>query len=267
MVKSITPPILPHDADGLATLRAELSRAISPIVAIEDAELCARCRGRVASCLLVLGVLRPSRRGHQYANAAKNHRSSSRRRRCRAVANNVSIAHPADSDAKQESFDLDGAAAIDLRQAMLSTARRAVHALAPAFSDEEPLDPRLCLRRYAAGETRQRLGPHVDDTLCTLLWATGPGLEVLAPVVDDWTGEDVARVGLPTMGPMPRAPAADDWAVVALPPDCLLLNPGHAWARCAATSAAVPLRAATLHRVVLGGEERLSLPLLVGWGG
>ena len=94
-----------------------------------------------------------------------------------------------------------------------------------------PLDARLCLRRYPPGHTGQRLGAHVDDTLCTLLWASTPGLEILAPQDDAaWTGPDVAKVGLPTMGPPPKTVEGDDWATVTPPSaDCFLFTPGNGW--------------------------------------
>jgi len=103
----------------------------------------------------------------------------------------------------------------------------------------------------------------VDDTLCTLLWASTPGLEILAPRDDAaWSGEDVATVGLPTMGPPPKIVGEGDWATVTPPSaDCFLFTPGNGWGGIVTS---VPLRSPTLHRVAVGGDvERLSLPLLV----
>lgn len=224
-----------------ATLRGALSSQLSPVLALEGHGLGARCA---------------------------------------AVAAAASAAHAYSGDA-QEAFTLEGVAgAAELRDALAAVARRALARLAPDFPAAAPLDVRLSLRRYPASsaaadadpgaQRRQRLGPHVDDTLCTLLWSTGPGLEVLAPADGSaWTGSDVARVGLPMMGAEPKVITDDDWAVVDWGADGLLFTPGHAWAGCSHTSSAVPLRSPTLHRVALpaNGEERLSLPLLVSLRG
>jgi len=189
------------------------------------------------------------------------------------VARAASEANAPTGDA-QEAFSLEGVpGAPELKTALVAVALEAVRALAPGFPADAQLDARLTLRRYPRWDFDipqggQRLGAHVDDTLCTLLWSTGPGLEVLAPDDErEWTGADVARVGLPTMGEPVRAIEPGDWAAVDLSPwdsGALLLTPGHGWPKCPATAAAVPLRSPTLHRVALGNDrERLSLPLLV----
>ena len=194
---------------------------------------------------------------------------------CAAVAAAASAAN-AYSGAAQEAFlldDVEGSSA--LKDALTEVAREALCALSPDFPRSTPLDVRLSLRRYPAvagvgspGVDRpQRLGAHVDSTLCTLLWSTGPGLEVLAPSDDDeWTGADVANLGLPTMGADPKVVGPNDWATVDLSPwtGALLFTPGHSWDENIHTTTAVPLRSPTLHRVCLANDkERLSLPLLV----
>ena len=59
----------------------------------------------------------------------------------------------------------------------------------------------------------------------------------------EWTGEDVAKVGLPTMGPPPKAVEENDWATVTPP------SPTASSSRRATGGAAValPLRSPTLH--------------------
>ena len=237
---TLRPPVLDCGGDlseeTAAPIRAALSSALSPTVALQGHGLEARCA---------------------------------------AVAAAADAAHSLSGD-RQEAFSLDAAAdAASLKRDLVALARRAVEALAPEFPKTAALDARFSMRRYPAmGGTKaagQRLGAHVDNTLCTLLWSTGPGLEVLAPRTDDakWTGEDVRQIGLPMMGAAeePRVAGDDDWAVVDLAPwdrGAILLTPGQEWTRCAHTNDAVPLRSPTLHRVVLpSGKARLSLPLLV----
>ena len=222
MPRTLTPPVLRADA-SIDALRKHLSAQLSPVLCVEDAELA---------------------------------------KRCRAMAAKASAAHASQPDARQEAFPLDGDDWSQLREDLTALAERTLRRLAPDVP-RLPLDARLCLRRYPPGHTGQRLGAHVDDTLCTLLWASTPGLEILAPRDDAaWTGEDVAKVGLPTMGPPPKVVEEHDWATVTPPSyDCFLFTPGNGWGGIVTS---VPLRSPTLHRVAVGGDvERLSLPLLV----
>ena len=222
--RTITPPVLATDASqkAVAALRTHLSAQLSPVLCVEDAALAARCR---------------------------------------AMASRASARHASQPDARQEAFPLDGDDWAKLREDLTALAERTLRRLAPDVP-RLPLDARLCLRRYPPGKRGQRLGAHVDDTLCTLLWASTPGLEILAPQNDsEWSGTDVAKVGLPTMGPPPKVVQEDDWATVTPPSaDCFLFTPGNGWG----AHVALPLRSPTLHRVAVGGDvERLSLPLLV----
>ncbi|CAH0372086.1 unnamed protein product [Pelagomonas calceolata] len=223
--RKLTPPVLGADASqkAVAALRKHLSAQLSPVLCVEDAALAARCR---------------------------------------AMASRESALHASQPDARQEAFPLDGPDWSQLREDLTALAERTLRRLAPDVP-RLPLDARLCLRRYPPGHTGQRLGAHVDDTLCTLLWASTPGLEILAPQDDAaWNGADVAKVGLPTMGPPPKVVQEDDWATVTPPSaDCFLFTPGNGWSGIVTS---VPLRSPTLHRVAVGGDvERLSLPLLV----
>ena len=228
------PPVLDCSTTDVAAgddVRAALASTLSPVVALEGHGLAARCA---------------------------------------AVAAAASAAHGAGHGARQEAFALDGVAdAAALKADLVALARRALAAVAPGFPADAALDARFSLRRYPAtgdGRDAPRLGAHVDNTLCTLLWSTGPGLEVLAPRRDDaaWTAADVRSVGLPTMGSEPKVVGDGDWAAVDARAGAVLFTPGEEWTRCAHTRAAAPLRSPTLHRVVLPGDEtRLSLPLLV----
>ena len=220
--RTLTPPVLGADA-SIDALRKHLSAQLSPVLCVEDAALAARCR---------------------------------------AMASRASALHATQPDARQEAFPLDGEDWAQLRGDLTALAERTLQRLAPDVPRLQ-LDARLCLRRYPPGKRGQRLGAHVDDTLCTLLWASTPGLEILAPRDDAaWTGTDVAKVGLPTMGPPPKVVGEGDWATVTPPSaDCLLFTPGNGWGGIVTS---VPLRSPTLHRVAVGGDvERLSLPLLV----
>jgi len=224
--QTLTPPLLRAGATqgDVDALRAQLSARLSPCLCVEDAALAERCR---------------------------------------AMASKASATHERKPDARQEAFQLDGDAWARLRADLTALAFRTLRTLAPDVPADLPLDARLCLRRYPPGPRGQRLGAHVDDTLCTLLWASTPGLEVLAPADDsDWTGRDVAKVGLPTTGPRPRIVEEGDWARVAPPSaGCFIFTPGNGWGGIATS---VQLRSPTLHRVAVGGDvERLSLPLLV----
>ena len=190
MPRTLTPPVLGADA-SIDALRKHLSAQLSPVLCVEDAALAARCR---------------------------------------AMAAKASAAHASQPDARQEAFPLDGPDWSQLREDLTALAERTLRRLAPDVP-RLPLDARLCLRRYPPGHTGQRLGAHVDDTLCTLLWASTPGLEILAPQDDAaWTGADVAKVGLPTMGPPPKVVEEHDWATVTPPSaDCFLFTPGNGW--------------------------------------
>lgn len=114
-----------------------------------------------------------------------------------------------------------------------------------------------------------RLGAHCDNTLLTLLWADGPGLEVLDPSrANDWAPEAVLRYGLPTMGETSEMAELrhDQWAAIDLDwtRDPLLLTVGTAWLSNELVAAACPARCAVLHRVVVPpGRARHSLPFLV----
>ena len=117
---------------SIDALRKHLSAQLSPVLCVEDAALAARCR---------------------------------------AMAAKASAAHASQPDARQEAFPLDGEDWAQLREDLTALAERTLQRLAPDVP-RLPLDARLCLRRYPPGHTGQRLGAHVDDTLCTLLWAS-----------------------------------------------------------------------------------------------
>ena len=150
------------------------------------------------------------------------------------------------------------------------------------------LQGRLCMREYPAnpaamaaaassnGVTHDgcrsqapRLGAHCDNTLLTLLWSDGPGLEVLDPArADGWTRDQVLQYGLPTMGEVSEIAElrSDQWALVDLEwaNHPLLLTIGSAWLSNELVSSVCPARCAVLHRVVLSPERaRHSLPFLV----
>ena len=135
---------------------------------------------------------------------------------------------------------------------------------------------RLCLREYPPAASPdappQRLGAHCDSTLMTLLWADGPGLEVLDPIkAADWAPKDILLYGLPTMGAIGDEPVElrdDQWARVELDwsRDPLLLTIGTSWLTNELVSSRAPAKCAVLHRVVLpsgGAKARHSLPFLV----
>jgi len=147
--------------------------------------------------------------------------------------------------------------------------------------DVGQLDCRLCLRRYPidpdVGHTcTLRIGAHIDSTVFTLLWANGPGLEVLLPFEDDdterpsssWTAQQVMNIGLPmsTTDEL-RDVDDDDWARIELPWEqgMLLFTVGLEWLSCKPLMERMPMACAVLHRVSVpnNGLERLSLPLLV----
>ena len=156
-----------------------------------------------------------------------------------------------------------------------------------------PLDGRICMRTYpraapadgdadadadananADGSAQQRLGAHCDNTLLTLLWADGPGLQVLHPGrADGWTPERVMRYGLPTMSDADEIQTLgeEQWATVELPwaDGPLLLTLGCAWMSSELTRDH-PAQCAVLHRVVLPPgypRDRHSIPFLVDLAG
>lgn len=129
------------------------------------------------------------------------------------------------------------------------------------------LEGRLCMRTYPQGETPLRLGAHCDNTLFTLLWTDGPGLQVMHPErAREWTPQRVMAYGLPTLGDADEAVALreDQWATVELPwaEGPLLLTLGCAWLS-SPLAAALPVECAVLHRVVAPPRDRHSIPFLV----
>ena len=99
-----------------------------------------------------------------------------------------------------------------------------------------------------------RLGAHCDNTLLTLLWADGPGLEVLDPSrATDWAPEAVLRYGLPTMGETSEMTELrhDQWAAIDLDWTRDPLSSPSARALERARCGRRPARCAVLHRVVV----------------
>jgi hypothetical protein len=181
--------------------------------------------------------------------------------------------------------------------ACLSPKARAKEVLAQARLE---LCGRLCLREYPyqPSATGVRIGAHIDSTLMTLLWADGPGLEVLSPpelpsgqTIDDgealnhtahaaggegsagsWTGEQVMSTGFPGLDGICREVREEEWAAVALPgeepwsPGPLLLTIGSDWLSFPPTAEGLPVESAVLHRVAVPTDyarDRFSLPFLV----
>ena len=190
--------------------------------------------------------------------------------------------------------DFDGpleAPAREVRAKLTALCERLLEVL---VGEAAPLDGRICMRTYprapppadgdgdcnadadadADGATQQRLGAHCDNTLLTLLWADGPGLQVLHPGrADGWTPERVMRYGLPTMSDADEIQTLEEeqWATVELPWDegPLLLTLGCAWTSSELTRDH-PARCAVLHRVVIPPgypHDRHSIPFLVDLAG
>jgi hypothetical protein len=159
---------------------------------------------------------------------------------------------------------------------------------------------RLCLREYPCqpSATGARIGAHLDSTLITLLWADGPGLEVLSPLdvpsgqttcgreapshtadaaggedsAGPWTGRQVMSTGFPSLDGICREVREEEWAAVTLPSQRswgagpLLLTIGSDWLGFPPTAEGLPVESAVLHRVVVPADyarDRLSLPFLV----
>ena len=201
----------------------------------------------------------------------------------------------ASAEPEQEALALDGPLherAEELRSALLGLSARLLRVALGVESDAEAearagrLEGRLCLRRYPqrGGEAAApRLGAHIDSTVLTLLWANGPGLEVLMPrdgrggeegeggeggEGGRWTAEQVLGLGLPTASAVElREAREDEWACVELPWEegALILTVGLEWLECAPLRERMPMECAVLHRVAVPGgrQERLSLPFLV----
>lgn len=181
-------------------------------------------------------------------------------------------------DVKQQACDIDGdlvTSAAELRGCLRSVCLRALRlalddtALDASLAERSlDLQGRLCLRAYPPSEHggTERLGPHCDSTLCTLLWSDGPGLEVLDPErASEWEPNAVLQYGLPTMGPPGPELSEDQWARVQLPwqSNPLLLTLGTSWLSSDLTASRLPARCAVLHRVTLPQERtRHSLPFL-----
>ena len=144
------------------------------------------------------------------------------------------------------------------------------------------LHGRLCLRQYPpmtdGKQMAPRLGAHIDNTLLTLLWADGPGLQVLdsdRAQAAGWTPQDILSFGLPTMMPVlgkengsekePPPLTNEHWATVDLDwaRDPLLLTIGASWLQAEVVQGVCPAQCAALHRVVLPADRsRYSLPFL-----
>lgn len=174
-------------------------------------------------------------------------------------------------------------------------AQESVHGTAREILAQAGLElcGRLCLREYPhqPSVTGVRIGAHLDSTLMTLLWADGPGLEVLSPLklpfgqtshtasaaggegsAGPWTGKQVMSIGFPGLDGICREVREDEWAAVMLSgeacwgPGPLLLTIGSDWLSFPPTAVGLPVESAVLHRVAVPvdyARDRLSLPFLV----
>eukprot|EP00658_Telonema_sp_P-2_P014309 TRINITY_DN15439_c0_g1_i1.p1 TRINITY_DN15439_c0_g1~~TRINITY_DN15439_c0_g1_i1.p1 ORF type:complete len:256 (-),score=35.31 TRINITY_DN15439_c0_g1_i1:629-1396(-) len=130
------------------------------------------------------------------------------------------------------------------------------------------IDGRQSLRYYPGGDGTGdiALGPHVDNTLFTMLWADGPGFQV---VTTHEAAESSSGLGLPSIGPsFPQGVSEDKWAEVAQfwSEDLLLVTVGQEWIDVGAEShneMMLRVKRAALHRVALPKSPRHSLPFLV----
>ena len=137
------------------------------------------------------------------------------------------------------------------------------------------LEGRLKMRSYPSGGNQQlpvqRLGPHCDATLITMLWSDAPGLQVVDPSTlgTEWTAQHLMNYGLPSMGPMPPELKPEQWATVHVPDweqGVLLLTLGTGWHQCAVAMERLPAKSAVLHRVNCAAGwrgERHSLPFFL----
>ena len=191
--------------------------------------------------------------------------------KCRSLAAAVKkgIRHDDGSIPPQQAHELDNEAlAPPLKQCLRGVCLRVLRivlndpSLAQSLAAQNlDVQGRLCLREYppavSPAAPPQRLGAHCDSTLMTLLWADGPGLEVLDPIkAADWQPKDILLYGLPTMGAIGDEPAElrdDQWARVELDwsRDPLLLTIGTSWLTNELVSSRAPAKCAVLHRVVL----------------
>ena len=182
---------------------------------------------------------------------------------------------------QQSAYDLDGPLEPLAFEARTKLTELCCRVLRIVVGSSPPIEGRLCLRAYKHGsgagmgqndEARddvrgQRLGAHCDNTLLTLLWADGPGLQVLHPgLAPDWTPERIMNYGLPTMAGTDDAEELreDQWATVELPwsEGPLLLTLGCSWLSSIPTDRH-PAVCAVLHRVVAPPCDRCSIPFLV----
>ena len=145
------------------------------------------------------------------------------------------------------------------------------------------LQGRLCMREYpscddgsnahSSAPPPKRLGAHIDSTLMTLLWADGPGLEVLdadRAAAEGWRPSHVLGLGLPMSsfgGDDGEPPPMHDglWARVDLDwaQNPLLMTVGASWLTSPLLGKKAPAACACLHQVILSSDRsRHSLPFL-----
>jgi len=176
---------------------------------------------------------------------------------------------------KQEAFDIDGE--LDVKRRLLKTCLEDVSkrllricSKPSTRNNKVEIEGRLCLRVYPSlPKEDTRLGAHVDNTVMTLLFADGPGLQVLDPgrvSPKTWTRNRICTYGLPTttLDDGPLFLRENEWGFVDLPWDrCpLLFTVGAAWPLKRWND--INILSPVLHRVFLkGGTSRISMPFLV----
>eukprot|EP00518_Triparma_eleuthera_P006546 CAMPEP_0182479744 /NCGR_PEP_ID=MMETSP1319-20130603/34689_1 /TAXON_ID=172717 /ORGANISM="Bolidomonas pacifica, Strain RCC208" /LENGTH=241 /DNA_ID=CAMNT_0024681181 /DNA_START=76 /DNA_END=797 /DNA_ORIENTATION=- len=123
----------------------------------------------------------------------------------------------------------------------------------------------MSTRVYPPHEDEQRLGPHVDNTTLTLLWATEPGLQV--PVPGSIRPDQVAGFGVPSLTGEFVFLREDQWVTVPSTPDDIILTLGlEFFTAFSDVAERAKILSPALHRVKRAGTNskttRLSVPYL-----
>eukprot|EP00928_Gymnodinium_smaydae_P032612 TRINITY_DN23571_c0_g1_i1.p1 TRINITY_DN23571_c0_g1~~TRINITY_DN23571_c0_g1_i1.p1 ORF type:complete len:365 (-),score=62.96 TRINITY_DN23571_c0_g1_i1:159-1253(-) len=194
----------------------------------------------------------------------------------------VYVLRAQDSDSANEYYDKEDARIRNFHKEMRELSRRLLRillgdaALAEIDANDQYVDGKLSLRFYPGSDTSIRLNAHVDANLFTLLWAGGPGYEVLDPRHEELNNvrlQDVLQVGMPLIGdPSDLDLSADEFYSPVCPgkkeSPTLMLGIGVAWWRSTLVQEHFPqperVRCPLLHRVKLeGSKPRYSIPYLV----
>ena len=125
------------------------------------------------------------------------------------------------------------------------------------------MDGTMSARVYPPHESEQRLGPHVDNTTLTLLWANAPGLQI--PVKGSIEPGTVSSYGIPNLTGEFVILSEAQWMTIPAHNNDIILTLGLEFFEhfSGEKVKGLEVESPVLHRVKVGGEgTRVSVPYL-----